>query len=670
MAVELDEEGLRIDGEPFALLSGSVQYWRLDPRCWGAVLDSAAVLGFRCIETYAPWSVHEREDGSFDFEGPRDLGRFLDLAAERELKVILRPGPHINAELTGFGFPARVLADPECQARSAAGNPVWVPAPPRMFPAPSYAGDKLYQAFERYLVALAAHVRPRVHPAGPVILLQADNELCFFFRSGAFEQDYGPASIAEYRRFARKRYRRIDALREAYGDRSLDFDTLVPPSRFDARQLRDLPPYLDWQEFRELTLRVAIRRVASLFERHGLDLPVIHNLPMGSLRSPLDLAGLENDVAAVGLDLYYSRADYVPIKTRCLELCGASRFPFAAELGFGGHLAWPPVDLQDQTFATLVALMHGLRGFNFYMLVDRDRWYGAPIRRDGSLDPERADFVRRVLRLVRELGSARRRPDVGLATSRLYGRIESLSCVHAPLSPMALSALGLHASAWCGQERDRFGLGCKRIPAASLARTGRALFEALGLARLDFNLFELGDRKLEELRLLILPTVEFLSRRDAERLLDYMRRGGTLVVGPDLPDRDERGRKLGLLTRARSEPAICGQGRLVLWPDLDKRTPKQLESDLREAGRRAGCRLLPDPADESLETALHVEKHTGRLFVWIANPTAQERQAEISVPLGRRFLDIWRVRATERGDDGHLATSLPPYSVRVFEVLP
>ena len=55
------------------------------------------------------------------------------------LAVVLRPGPHVNAELTSFGMPDHVLADPACQARSASGSPVWMPSPPRAWPLPSYA---------------------------------------------------------------------------------------------------------------------------------------------------------------------------------------------------------------------------------------------------------------------------------------------------------------------------------------------------------------------------------------------------------------------------------------------------------------------------------------------------------------------------------------------------
>ena len=232
MTVEIGDDGLLLDGEPLRLLTGSVQYWRLDPAAWPRILDRVADLGLLGIEVYMPWSAHETAPGAFDFSGPRDLSRFLDLAAERGLKVIARPGPHINAEITGFGYPDRILEDPELQARGPEGNPVFCPAPPRMFPVPSNAGDGLYREFERYLEALVPILEPRQHPDGPIVALQADNENTMFFRIAAFDLDYSNDSIADYREFLAGKYSTIAKLNKAYGDTHAGFDSVQPPKRF------------------------------------------------------------------------------------------------------------------------------------------------------------------------------------------------------------------------------------------------------------------------------------------------------------------------------------------------------------------------------------------------------------------------------------------------------
>ncbi len=47
---------------------------------------------------YIPWNVHEPSPGVYDFEGQQDLIRFLQLAQDIGLLVILRAGPYICGE--------------------------------------------------------------------------------------------------------------------------------------------------------------------------------------------------------------------------------------------------------------------------------------------------------------------------------------------------------------------------------------------------------------------------------------------------------------------------------------------------------------------------------------------------------------------------------------------
>ncbi len=680
MAVRLTDEGLEIDGKLFGLYSGAVQYWRLDPGEWETVLDHVVDLGFGCIEVYLPWGFHETAPGEFDFSGKLDAGRFLDLAHARGLKVIARPGPHTNAEVTGFGYPNWVLRDPDCLARAPGGHPVFVPSPPRMFPMPSYAGDRLYEQCAGYLDAVCEVIRPRLHPDGPVVAVQPDNEMSFFFRTSAFDVDYSLASRADYRRFLEKRYRKIEKLNRAHGREYADFEQVEPPESFEAEKLADLPPYLDWCAYKEAYLRGGVLRVADMLRKRGIEgVLLTHNIPLGSIRSPFDLPALEEEIDLVGIDMYYQRADHRSLEARCLALCGASRFPYAPEFASGAYNAWQPIDFEDQVFTTLAAMMHGLRGINFYMLVDRERWYGAPIRRDGSTDARRCDFFRRVLRLARRRAGTRRLADCLLLTTRLYGRLTSLHNVLDPLSPMAMAGLGLEAPDWC----EAIDLGCARPPAASLEALHEGLFDVLGRARLSFDVGEPGRPagNLSRYKLAVLPTVDLLERRDAERVLGYVQAGGFLVFGPDLPRADEAGRGMHLMARAVEGAGKAlsgtggrrfesGAGALIWLPDLMDRIEAGdlagLAGELLRAADLAGCKRLPDPGDESLRTAVHVGQGAG--WLWIANPTDQDRTARLDLPDAGRLIDHWRNQ--EYSVDGCVELPMPAWSIRPLEVRP
>ena len=118
--VEIHPHGLALGGKGAAsdllpLFAGTMHYWRHPPSEWAAGLDAMRSMGLRVVDTYVPWAVHEIEPGNCDFgeHNPRlDVARFLSLAHERGLKAVVRPGPHINAELTLFGLPERVVWRP------------------------------------------------------------------------------------------------------------------------------------------------------------------------------------------------------------------------------------------------------------------------------------------------------------------------------------------------------------------------------------------------------------------------------------------------------------------------------------------------------------------------------------------------------------------------------
>jgi beta-galactosidase len=97
------------NGLPHQIFSGSLHYFRVHPDLWRDRLQRLADLGLNCVDTYIPWNFHQQHEGEpADFTGWRDLGRFIEIAAELGLDVILRPGPYICAEWSNGGLPAWV----------------------------------------------------------------------------------------------------------------------------------------------------------------------------------------------------------------------------------------------------------------------------------------------------------------------------------------------------------------------------------------------------------------------------------------------------------------------------------------------------------------------------------------------------------------------------------
>jgi len=183
-----------------------MHYWRHAPEQWGPCLDAMKAMGLRVVDTYVPWGIHETAQGAFDF-GEKfarlDVARFIGLCHERGLHVIARPGPHINAELTWFGLPERVVWDPACQARTPRGNPVILPIVPTAFPVPSYASDAFHDEAALWFEAVGKVLAPLQYPHGPIVMWQIDNEGALYFRDGPYDQDYHPDAVRLFRSFLR-----------------------------------------------------------------------------------------------------------------------------------------------------------------------------------------------------------------------------------------------------------------------------------------------------------------------------------------------------------------------------------------------------------------------------------------------------------------------------------
>jgi hypothetical protein len=97
-------------GRPHRILSGSLHYFRVHPDLWSDRLRRLAAMGLNTVDTYVAWNFHEYKEGDVSFDEWRDLPRFIALAADHGLDVIVRPGPYICAEWDNGGLPAWLTA--------------------------------------------------------------------------------------------------------------------------------------------------------------------------------------------------------------------------------------------------------------------------------------------------------------------------------------------------------------------------------------------------------------------------------------------------------------------------------------------------------------------------------------------------------------------------------
>ncbi|RIJ78780.1 hypothetical protein D1871_02295 [Nakamurella silvestris] len=105
--VAWDGSSMIVDGKRTIIWSGEMHPFRVpSPSLWRDVLQKMKSGGYNSVGIYVDWDYESPAPGVYDWTGVRDLDKFLDIAEEVGLYVMVRPGPYINAEASGGGFPA------------------------------------------------------------------------------------------------------------------------------------------------------------------------------------------------------------------------------------------------------------------------------------------------------------------------------------------------------------------------------------------------------------------------------------------------------------------------------------------------------------------------------------------------------------------------------------
>ena len=173
--IKLESGRYTIEGKAFYIYSGEMHYFRIEPKLWQKHLNAAKDAGLNTVSSYIPWSLHEYEQGKFDFEGKTDphlnLIKFIELIKKSGLKFIARIGPVSNAELVNEGVPDWVLKNyPEVFVR---GKEITNLPHVTLLAYLNSTFQKLVGSWYEKVVPI---IEQNQHP-GPIILVQLCNEI-------------------------------------------------------------------------------------------------------------------------------------------------------------------------------------------------------------------------------------------------------------------------------------------------------------------------------------------------------------------------------------------------------------------------------------------------------------------------------------------------------------
>ncbi|QRW20547.1 glycoside hydrolase family 35 protein [Rhizoctonia solani] len=168
-AVTFDQHSILLDGKRIMVFAGEFHPWRQPSiPLWRDILEKMKAGGYNAVSIYLHWGITEGKRGTLNFEGHRSVTKFLDVAKQVGILVIV-----YNAETAGGGLPGWTtnLAD---RARSN--------------------GTDFTAAWTPWISQVSKYVAPYQYPDGPVIAMQSENE----FLSDGVEPEFLDAGQLPY----------------------------------------------------------------------------------------------------------------------------------------------------------------------------------------------------------------------------------------------------------------------------------------------------------------------------------------------------------------------------------------------------------------------------------------------------------------------------------------
>ncbi|HMB66232.1 MAG TPA: beta-galactosidase [Patescibacteria group bacterium] len=152
-----EDDRFLLGDEPIQFFSGEMHYQRIPRKYWRHRLKMAKAMGLNAVAIYMFWNAHEPRPGEFNFKGRNDVRKFVEIAAEEGLFIILRPGPYCCAEWDFGGLPPFLLKDPNMRVRC-------------MYP-------PYLEAVKRYIKRWTKELKDlQCTQGGPIIMCQVENE--------------------------------------------------------------------------------------------------------------------------------------------------------------------------------------------------------------------------------------------------------------------------------------------------------------------------------------------------------------------------------------------------------------------------------------------------------------------------------------------------------------
>jgi beta-galactosidase len=389
-----------LDDQPVFIQAGEFHYFRTPRAEWRQRLELLKQAGFNAVASYIPWLWHQVEEDLTDLDGHshsmRDLAGFLDLAAEMDLLILVRPGPYINAETINEGIPPWVFSKYPQVAVVNRGE--------KISDFVSYLHPDFLACVSRWYRAVFEVLAPRqITRGGKIIMMQLDNEMGMiqWVRNML---DVNSDTLDRMAVYVRAYYG--EAVQERYpGGKLTDAlrDALSIPGHPLAAQAVE-----DYRDFYRIYLREYTEFLRKEARGNGLEVPEVINIhgftnsgktfPIG-ISQLIDVMHMDDMISAI--DVYpsvigegnYHQLLLVNEMTKAVE--NPAQPLFSIEFQAGGNQDHSNGQSSFNDLYSRLCISNGMRAVNHYLFCDgendpvlspikRHDW-GHPVRKDGTL---------------------------------------------------------------------------------------------------------------------------------------------------------------------------------------------------------------------------------------------------------------------------------------------
>ena len=488
--VTISDFKIWVEDIPISLIGGEVHYWRLAPENWRIILQRVRELNLQVVSTYVCWDFHKTSLGEYDFNGKthpqRNLIGFLDLLTEMGFWVIIRPGPYVYTEWNNAGVP-------DTAARYHRLHPEFL------------------RLSKHYMEAVVPVLKPYFATnGGRIILFQADNEIDPWHQWHTEALGLGQKA-GFFHEFLEELYSDVAQLNKNWLTNYRSFKDAHAVLYLPEDHEELLPRYLDFCRFKHWFVLKAAQWMVDTYKSLGVDVPVYLNTYATVSVQPGN--ELENIASFVGPDLYPTNEfssrnhEHRQFMDSVRYTRSYSRLPYICEfesgIWHGWHYEVGALVENHYRLMCLTALAAGIAGWNWYMLVNRDNWYMAPINEWGRVRPELYSVFENVVEIFYQLD-----PTSAIHHTNTYVTFDTLQ--QAAFQP------------------------------------GQELLTALYQADIDYGFFDFNNDSINP-PLLFYGGGSRLSADSQTRLRQFILEGGHLICLGSYPRFDEYSRPLNLL---------------------------------------------------------------------------------------------------------------------------